>query len=41
MTQNLRNYKYDSNEKFDAVILEPLVYSSLSAIAYKFNASLI
>lgn len=34
-------YRHDSNEKFDAIILEPLAYPSLSAIAYRFNASLI
>lgn len=34
-------YRHDSNEKFDAVILESINYPSLSAIAYRFNAPLI
>lgn len=34
-------YRYNSNERFDAVILEPTSYLSLGAMAYRFNAPLI
>jgi len=40
MAQNLRS-STNSNKKLDTIILEPLIYSLFSAIAYKFNATLI
>lgn len=34
-------YRYNSSEKFDAVILESITYFSLSTMAHRFNAPLI
>lgn len=34
-------YRHNSNEKFDAVIIEPIGFLSVSALAYRFNAPLI